>query len=336
MGELLKDELFDRVLLNPVAQGSDELKIVTGYSSPSMVSRHLEEVHRIGLADLKIELLIGMTGVDGVSKAAHLGFKSIAGQTHAGSFTCGYVLPGSSVHSKLYVWLKDGVAIEAWAGSANYSQNGFGIGSRGMSHHEILTDTSTESALEYFQFVHSKSIDSLHPDFDELMPASRKSRGVRVFSSDFDVIQISEDGVSQVTLPLVQLSKSPGEVHNSGAGLNWGQREGRDRNQAYIPVPSSVARAGFFPDKGVHFDVITNDNEAFVMTVAQAGDKALETPHDNSLLGAYFRKRLGLKMGEFVKTEDLVRFGSTGVVFQKLDDETYQMIYQPGINAPIK
>lgn len=334
MGDLIRDALFKRVLLDPVSQGADELKIVTGYSSPSMVSRHLEEVHKIGRADLKINLLVGMTGVDGLSKSAHLGFKSIAGQTHAGNFSCGYVLPGSSVHSKLYVWLKNGEPVEAWVGSANYSQNGFGIGSRGMSHHEILTDTSTNSALEYFGFVHAKSIDSLHPQFEDLMPASRKSKGLRVFPSDYDVIHLSEDGVSQVTLPLVQLSRSPGEVHNSGAGLNWGQREGRDRNQAYIPVPSSVARSGFFPDKGVHFDVITNDNEAFVMTIAQAGDKALETPHDNSILGGYFRKRLGLKMGEFVKTEDLVRFGSTGVVFQKLDEETYQMIFQPGIDAP--
>lgn len=336
MGELIRDDLFRRVLVEPVLQGADELKVVTGYSSPSMVSRHLEEVHKIGREDLKIDLIVGMTGVDGLSKAAHLGFKSISSQTHAGNFNCSYVLPGSSVHSKLYVWLKDGEAISAWAGSANYSQNGFGIGSRGMSHHEILTDTSLNTALDYFEFVRAKSLDSLHPDFDQLMPATKKSKGGRAFPNEMDIIRLSEDGVSQVTLPLVQLSKSPGEVHNSGAGLNWGQREGRDRDQAYIPVPSSVARSGFFPDKGVHFDVITSDNEAFVMTVAQAGDKALETPHDNSILGAYFRKRLGLKRGEFVKTEDLRRFGSTGVVFQKLDDETYQLIFQPGIEAPTR
>lgn len=336
MGELVRDDLFRKVLIEPLQMGADELKIVTGYSSPAMVSRHLEEVHKAGRADLKIDLLIGMTGSDGLSQVAHLGFKAIASQTHAGNFHCAYVLPGSSVHSKLYVWLREGNPIQSWAGSANYSQNGFGIGSVGTTRYEILTDTQADVALQYFNLVKKKSINSLDDEFDQLMPFSPKSKTSKIFKDVSEIVQLSDDGLSQVTLPLVQIARSPGEVHNSGAGLNWGQRSGRDRNQAYIPIPSSVARAKFFPDKGVHFDVITNDNEVFVMTVAQDGDKALETPHDNSILGAYFRRRLGLKSEEFVKTEDLLRFGSTGVVFQKIDEETYRMIYQPGIDAPLR
>ena len=43
------------------------------------------------------------------------------------------------------------------------------------------------------------------------------------------------------------------------SGLNWGQRDGREPNQAYIPLPASVARSGFFPLNRRQFSVLTDD-----------------------------------------------------------------------------
>lgn len=51
----------------------------------------------------------------------------------------------------------------------------------------------------------------------------------------------------------------------------------------------------------------------------------IETPHNNSLIGEYFRNRLGLPNGAFVKKEDLIRYGRTDVTFYKIDDENYYM-----------
>ena len=45
----------------------------------------------------------------------------------------------------------------------------------------------------------------------------------------------------------------------------------------------------------------------------------------NSLIGEYFRNRLGLADGVFIETDDLLRYGRTDVEFYKLDDENYYM-----------
>jgi hypothetical protein len=133
-----------------------------------------------------------------------------------------------------------------------------------------------------------------------------------------------------VELPLVMTRNSGrGEVHEK-SGLNWGQREGRNPDQAYIPIPSAIAKSGFFPEKGVHFQVITDDGEAFICAVAQDGDKALETPSDNSILGKYFRKRLGLGTGTFINKGHLDSFGSNVVRIYKEKDDVYRLSFQSG------
>ena len=117
-----------------------------------------------------------------------------------------------------------------------------------------------------------------------------------------------------------------GEIHNKG-GLNWGQREGREPNQAYIQLPPVVYKSNFFPLRATHFTVLTDDNKTLICTRAQK-DKfgnAIETPHNNSLLGEYFRNRLGLSNGSFITKQDLVKYGRTDITFYKIDDENYYM-----------
>lgn len=58
---------------------------------------------------------------------------------------------------------------------------------------------------------------------------------------------------------------------------------------------------------------------------AQDGGKGLHTTLNNSLLGEYFRYRLGVKNGEFVTREHLLKYGRTDVDFYKIDDENYYM-----------
>jgi hypothetical protein len=122
-----------------------------------------------------------------------------------------------------------------------------------------------------------------------------------------------------VRLPLLQRD---GRIHTTG-GLNWGQRHGRDPNQAYIPVPAEVARSGFFPPPKQHFTVLTDDDRTLICVRAQANGKAIETPANNSLLGEYFRARLGLPAGVFIQKADLLRYGRTDVEFLKLDEDTF-------------
>lgn len=72
--------------------------------------------------------------------------------------------------------------------------------------------------------------------------------------------------------------------------------------------------------------MITDDRQTLICTRAQKGEEAaIHTLHDNSIIGRYFRKRLGLPDGAFVKSEDLIRYERNGVKFYEIDDENYYM-----------
>lgn len=60
-------------------------------------------------------------------------------------------------------------------------------------------------------------------------------------------------------------------------GLNWGQRLGREPNQAYIPIPIAIHKEfpNFFPNRKNEFSVITDNGESFVCVIAQENSKAI-------------------------------------------------------------
>jgi hypothetical protein len=115
--------------------------------------------------------------------------------------------------------------------------------------------------------------------------------------------------------------------------LNWGQRDGRNPNQAYISVPAEIRKMEFFPVRQQQFTVLTDDGKAIICSTAQSGQKgaaldkykAIHSSTNNSLLGEYFRYRLGLTDGAFVNTSDVINYGRTDVTFYKIDPETYYM-----------
>ena len=127
--------------------------------------------------------------------------------------------------------------------------------------------------------------------------------------------------LAHVTVSLLERS---GKVP-SRSGLNWGQREGREHNQAYLSLSSQVYKSDFFPERTIHFTVYTDDDKVLICTRAQDNAKAIHTPHNNSLIGEYFRNRLALPSGAKVTRASLLRYGRTDVDFYKIDDETYFM-----------
>ena len=72
-------------------------------------------------------------------------------------------------------------------------------------------------------------------------------------------------------LPTVKVSLLTGSgTVGTRSGLNWGQRPGREPNQAYIPLKVPVYRTDFFPERTIHFTVLTDDNKILICTRAQA------------------------------------------------------------------
>lgn len=110
-------------------------------------------------------------------------------------------------------------------------------------------------------------------------------------------------------------------------GLNWGQRGTRDPNEAYLQLTPEVYRSDFFPIKKHYFLVDADDGFSFVMNRVQKGEdgSALGTPEDNSLLGRYLRKRLGVPENLTIEKSAIDAYGRSDIDFIKVGDNHYKM-----------
>ena len=122
-----------------------------------------------------------------------------------------------------------------------------------------------------------------------------------------------------VTLPLTTGKDKKRRVPYR-SGLNWGQRPGRNENQAYLSVPSEIQKLNFFPVSGIKFKLICDDGYEFFCIRAQQNGKAIHSCDDNSLIGKYFRKRLHLESGQPIIYEHLIRYGRTSVDIYKKEN----------------
>ena len=118
-------------------------------------------------------------------------------------------------------------------------------------------------------------------------------------------------------------------------GLNWGQRENRDPNQAYLQLTPDIYNGDFFPPKGKYFIVRTDDGKTLIFNRAQK-DKgcALQTPESNAVLGLYIRERLGLKSGEEITNKEIENAPYPYFVFYKQDDMNYWLTYGGPVKDP--
>ena len=306
---MISSDLRHSILIQPAAEGANKLYIVSGYASPSMVSWQYDTLKNMGIESISINLIIGMTAAEGITVPNHKGFIELANAIDG--FNCQYLYQNMPVHSKLYVWEKNGEPYKAFVGSANYTQRAFG-----KSQREIMSECDPREALDYFYEIDRDTIYCTESEVDDFIVIINP------------IQELKKDDSNKLTLSLL-MNNGKGDIGKKSS-LNWGQRGKREPNQAYIPYPSAKRKKGFFPVKGndasaPHFTVVTDDMKSLVLRVEQQGNKAITTPEKNSKLGEYFRYRLGLPNGAFVTKEDLIRYGRTDVDFYKIDDEQYYM-----------
>lgn len=317
---LYHSDFRDTVLLEPLENGADSLKIISGYATHTMASWHITEIATRSFMPIEITLIVGMCPLDGLSVDVHNGFQSIVernGIDDLSEFTCQYVFEGPPVHSKLYIWEYAGEPVSAFLGSANYTQAAFSSARK-----ELLQCCDPVEALEYFQSIEPHSIYCTHSEVEDYV--NFKQTHPVLDAEEGPLVSLKGAGVQSVTLSLLTQKNDVG----FGSGINWGHRKNglkREPNQMYIPLPISVAHSGFFPLGKKHFSVLTDDSKQLILRVEQQNDKAITTPLNNSLLGEYFRNRIGAANGAFVTKQDLVDYGRTNVTFYKLDEEQYFM-----------
>ncbi|AGL02840.1 restriction endonuclease PLD domain-containing protein [Desulfoscipio gibsoniae] len=309
--------MVNQILIEPITRGAQQLLLLSGYATPTMASWHMMKIKELEINPIDIKLIVGMTNYDGLTIDAHEGFRQLVNaQNGSGfsSFQCQYICQGAPVHSKLYIWLKDDKPFEAYTGSANYTQAGFSTSRR-----EYIVPCNPEGAFDYYNQVECDSIYCTHSEVEDNIVFTPTHP---VLESESEYTQaLRGEGIEPIKLSLLARNGETG----TRSGLNWGQRDGREPNQAYIGLPASIARSGFFPLEKQHFSVVTDDNKQLILRVEQQNDKAITTPMNNSLLGEYFRNRIGVANGAYIWRADLERYGRTDVDFYKLDDEHYYM-----------
>jgi NgoFVII restriction endonuclease len=131
-----------------------------------------------------------------------------------------------------------------------------------------------------------------------------------------------------VTLPLVSTRGGVISVPRA-SGLNWGQRPGREQNQAYLQVPAYIQRYNFFPNIGEPFLIECDDGEVLKCVRAQANGKAIQTTSNNSLMGLYFRKRLNVLPGYTITIDHLNRYGRSSVDITRLNPFKFALDFSP-------
>lgn len=116
---MITNELYSKVLLDPVRRGCDELFIVSGYASATFARRHINDLLKLK-KEFQISLIIGMPK----TKVDHQAYLQL--HTEFGNAFRGYYLNSAPpVHSKVFSWFGSGAPQEGYSGSANYSQYGF-------------------------------------------------------------------------------------------------------------------------------------------------------------------------------------------------------------------
>lgn len=323
---MLTRGLFEEILIQPAQSGANKLYIVSGYATAAMAFHHIEYL-KANNFQVEVELIVGMSSLDGISESNHKGFQELMHTTFQGGFSCSYLTETPPVHSKVYVWTNDNEPVCSFVGSANYTQSAFGRNQR-----EVMSPSDPERGLSYFLELIPQTIYCDNLDAQNIVQIYNERSVARVRREQAVVYQSEFDSDNEVFLPKliglqsvrVNLLDRNGTLPTR-SGLNWGQRpeEHREPNQAYIKLPSSVYWTSYFPERATHFTVLTDDGKILICTRAQQNGKAIHTPQNNSLIGEFFRNRLGLRNGALVTKEDLLRYGRTTVDFYKIDDETY-------------
>ena len=149
MHEKQNQELLKEVLIKPINSKCNQLKIVSGFVSIPMLNEHLSLVKKAGKST-NLELIIGMTATEGISKSEHLQFVNASkNRLHGSNFKCRYVKTGlPPVHAKVFCWYKNQKPEIAFVGSSNYTKNGFIL-----SQVEYMTPVKNKELQEVDAFI---------------------------------------------------------------------------------------------------------------------------------------------------------------------------------------
>ncbi len=200
---------------------------------------------------------------------------------------------------------------KAYAFEREFSSKGFEISG-------VLSGISLARGLEIFADLENHS-HKITRNFLDNFSASSKCNIPPEFSS--------KHFGEKVIFELSFVSSKTKEIHNAGAGLNWGQhtssRGRKDLNAAYIHVPKSIQGNQLLPAPGAIFSCQFEDGIEFDMVRTGEGGKNLTSAYENQILGRYLRYKLGVPLGSLINHSTLSAGGVFGISFIRLSKQKY-------------
>lgn len=163
---MITTDIAKSVLFDPLKMDVNELYIISGYATPTMLSWYIKNLYHKTHSPIKISLMVGMVPFDGISVSVHEGFVQLIRDDkpqEIEKLECSYIYDPPAVHSNLFIWAKDGVPQIAFTGSANFVQSSF------VGHHrqEIVINCDPEAAMNYYQSLIDRSIYAHHAEIEE-------------------------------------------------------------------------------------------------------------------------------------------------------------------------
>ncbi|WP_282133296.1 restriction endonuclease PLD domain-containing protein [Cellulophaga baltica] len=296
---------------------TDELIVLSGYLGPRPVAR-LEEL------PFNSRVIYGMYGSDGIQNRLHNSLIRIQNEVENLNIFYSQI----PVHSKCYVWRKQGQIIHALLGSANFSINGLTTPYR-----EILAETTRDTFNPlniYLGHVLNNSISCLEIEGSEV-----------------------QEGVEASLTCNMSLIMPNGQTHNA-SGLNWGYMANglpspkRGIDDACIPISMEHIRnyPELFPQKLTARELLDvrgrrqRSNEAIELIwddgITMEGlleqnnvidgikyPKAISSFPAKNEMGEYLRQRIGVPLGQPVQRHHLDRYGRTDITVSLLENGIY-------------
>lgn len=325
--ENLEDKLFDKATIGQ----ADQFNIISGYVGYEPIKRLAQlpsNVHAI--------VIYGMYGSDNISAPLHKALVEL--QRQMPNVDIRYST--EPIHSKIYLWEKDGKTNNILVGSANFSVSGLR-----NDYKEVLVDaeeSSYEDFLSYFNYVKERSI----PCTDLRIKPRTISKIARSIKQKQPLLI---HNICRATL-LDNMGKVPVK-----SGLNWGLSSGHvTEGDAYIPIRMDYVHLfpNMFPPKK-YLNGIGNGNsvgrknrendeveliwdDGTVMLGLLEGKlfntkdgkwypKQLSSSPQKSIIGKYIRKRLGVTNEKVITKTDLVKYGRTHIDISLISEGIYYM-----------
>lgn len=307
---------------------ADELLIITGYIGPAPFAN-------LKSLPLDCHVIYGMYGADSIGEKLHNSLTKInSSLTNTDLF-----YSQSAVHSKCYLWKKDGAIVDALIGSANFSRNGLATPDR-----EVLVeaDPAVFGQLQnYFDKVFKNSI----PCDSSLVKLKSK-------------IKISSVSGLLTECRLSFLVKQNGAwIVPERSGINWGTNSKKVGGTANTSIGDAEIRIraehvknfpDLFPPKleeptkkqggkaqrqNDEIELIWDDGTIMSGLLEQnlksseslKYPKAICSSNKKSELGLYLRKRIGVSPTHVITKADLDRYGRTDVTVSLQAEGIYYM-----------